>query len=129
MSSTAIWVLDIIFAACLVVALVALVVLSRKLSALAQVLSRQIGDIGRQAGELKSEALLLMRATQVSEGHLDELTQQLTRLSSTATMAVRTLSTSASSRKEDYLSRVVHAVVRIIPVIGMVRSVFSRRKA
>ncbi|HNW84316.1 MAG: hypothetical protein ABFC79_00410 [Candidatus Cryosericum sp.] len=129
MSSAAIWVLDIIFATGLVLALVAALVLSRKLSALAQVLSHQIGDIGRQAGELKSEALLLMQATQVSERHLDELTQQLARLSSTATKAVGTLSTSASSREEDYLSKVVHAVVRVIPVIGMVRSVFSRRKA
>jgi len=70
-----------------------------------------------------------MQATQVSERHLDELTQQLARLSSTATGAVQTLSASASSKEGDYLSRVVHAVVRILPVIGMVRSVFSRRKA
>ena len=129
MSSAAIWVLDIIFAAGLILGLVAVVVLSRKVSALARGLSHEIGDIARQAGELKSEALRLMQATQVSERHLDELTQQLARLSSTATGAVQTLSASASSREEDYLSKVVHAVVRVIPVIGMVRSVFSRRKA
>lgn len=129
MSSVAIWVLDIIFAAGLILGLVGVVVLSRKLSALAGGVSREIGDIGRQADELKSEALRLMQATQVSERHLDELTQQLARLSSTATSAVQTLSASASSREGDYLSRVVHVVVRVLPVIGMVKSVFSRRKA
>lgn len=126
---TAIWVLDIVIVLGMIFAAIAVLVLGRKLGEFSKNLSAAMSDVQRQADELKSEAVRLMQSTQVSEQHFDRLSTQLTRLTTSADMAVRALPATTSGREGNVLPRVMSTVVYIVSAYKFFRSIFKRRKS
>jgi len=129
MNTTAIWVLDIVITLGMISAAIAALVLGRKVAQCSRNLSGAMADVRKHADDLKSEAVRLMQSTQVSEQHFDQLARQLTKLTTSADMAVRALPAAASGRDSGLLPRTITAVVRVVSAYKFFKFIFLRRKS
>lgn len=128
-NTTAIWVLDVIVGLGMVFAVITVLALGRKLGELLASLSATMVDVQKQADDLKSEAVRLMQSTQVSERHFDQLTRQLTKLTTSADMAVRAVPSASSGRDSGLLPRMMSMVLRAVSGYEFFKSIFLRRKS
>jgi hypothetical protein len=126
---TAIWVLDIVIALGMISAAIAVLTLGRRLEEFSKGLSATMVDVQKQADDLKSEAIRLMQSTQVSEQHFDRLARQLTKLTTSADIAVRALPAAASGRDSGLLPRMMSTVIRAVSAYKFFKSILLRRKS
>jgi Sec-independent protein translocase protein TatA len=110
-------------------AAIAVLVLGRKLGEFSKSFSATMGDVEKQADDLKSEAVRLMQSTQVSEQHFDQLTKQLTKLTASADMVVRALPATASGRDSGLLPRMMGTAISVVSAYKIFKSIFLRRKS
>jgi predicted PurR-regulated permease PerM len=129
MNMNAVWTLDIIIAVGMIFAAAGAIFLARKVAAFSRSLSTVLESIQRQAGDVQSEAISLMRSTQVSERHFDRLTGQLTKLAASADTVAKSLPSAASNQHGNILPRVFSMVMSVVSAYKFFRSIFSRRKS
>jgi len=128
MNTTAIWVLDGIIAVGMIGAAIAIVSIGRTLQELSRRVSAAIADLQKQAADLKAETVDLMRSTQMTEHHFDQLVDRLSKLTSSTDAVVRVLPDMASRRNGGTLLRMVSTIVRTAAATRFLKSIFLRRK-
>jgi uncharacterized protein YoxC len=128
MNTTALWVLDAIVALGMIGAAIAIVSIWRALQQLAQTVSATMTDLQNQVGDVKEEAVNLMRSTEVTEHHFDQLAERLSRLTSSTDAVVRVLPAMAVRRDHSVLPRMLGDVARAMSAVRFVKSIFLRRK-
>ncbi|MCE5193714.1 MAG: hypothetical protein ABFD13_07720 [Candidatus Cryosericum sp.] len=128
MNTTAIWVLDGIIAMGMIGAAIAIVSIGRTLQELSRRVSAAIADLQKQAADLKAETVDLMRSTQMTEHHFDQLADRLSKLTSSTDAIVRVVPDMASRRNGGTLLSMVSTIVRTAAATRFLKSIFLRRK-
>jgi len=128
MNTTAVWVLDGIIALGMIGAAIAIVNIGRILQELSGRVSAAMADLQKQASDLKAETVDLMRSTQTTEHHFDQLADRLSRLTSSTDAVVRALPDMASGRHRSTLSAMVGTIARTAAAARFLKSIFQRRK-
>lgn len=128
MNTTALWVLDAIIALGMLAAAVAAIRIGRALRKLSGNVSAAMTDLQKQVGDLKDEAINLMRSTEVTEHHVDQLAERLSRLTSSTDAVVRILPAVATGGGRNALTRMIGVAAQAVSAVGFVKSIFLRRK-
>lgn len=128
MNMNALWALDIIIAAGMIIVVTVIVMLGRTIALFSRSVSGVLGDVAQRTADLESEAIRLMQATERTERHVDHLLEQLAQLSSSADTAVRSLPP-RGPQTGLRLPAVLSTAVSIASAYRFFKSVFLRRKS